>query len=138
MSYIPVVGPSRPPLLHKASFRRPTTQGRHIGRIASSAAEQSRPEYVPGKISDPNYVRIFDTTLRDGEQSPGATMTSKEKLCIANQLAKLGVDTIEAGFPIASQGDFEAVQKIAQIVGNKEQPHNPMSSLRFPGDCCDV
>jgi isopropylmalate/homocitrate/citramalate synthase len=54
-------------------------------------------------------VRIFDTTLRDGEQSPGATLTSKEKLDIARQLAKLGVDIIEAGFPVASPDDFEAV-----------------------------
>lgn len=46
-----------------------------------------RPEYVPGRISDPNYVRIFDTTLRDGEQSPGATLTSKEKLDIARQVS---------------------------------------------------
>lgn len=56
------------------------------------------------RIDDPNYVRIFDTTLRDGEQSPGATLTSKEKLDIARQLSKLGVDIIEAGFPIASPG----------------------------------
>jgi 2-isopropylmalate synthase len=57
------------------------------------------------RIDDPNYVRIFDTTLRDGEQSPGATLTSKEKLDIARQLSKLGVDIIEAGFPIASPGE---------------------------------
>ena len=51
---------------------------------------RKRPEYVPGRIDDPDYVRIFDTTLRDGEQSPGATLTSKEKLEIARQLSKLG------------------------------------------------
>mmetsp|Transcript_32474 Transcript_32474/g.48069 ORF Transcript_32474/g.48069 Transcript_32474/m.48069 type:complete len:652 (-) Transcript_32474:1629-3584(-) len=79
---------------------------------------KSRPEYIPGKISDPNYVRIFDTTLRDGEQSPGATLTSSEKLEIAQMLAKLGVDIIEAGFPIASPDDFEAVKQIANKVGN--------------------
>jgi isopropylmalate/homocitrate/citramalate synthase len=66
-------------------------------------------------------VRIFDTTLRDGEQSPGATLTSKEKLDIAKQLAKLGVDIIEAGFPIASPDDFEAVRAIAMEVGNDVQ-----------------
>ncbi|KAL5781057.1 hypothetical protein ACOSP7_006086 [Xanthoceras sorbifolium] len=55
------------------------------------------PEYVPSRIADPNYVRIFDTTLRDGEQSPSATLTSKEKLNIARQLVKLEVDIIEAG-----------------------------------------
>jgi 2-isopropylmalate synthase len=72
---------------------------------------------VPHRIEDPNYVRIFDTTLRDGEQSPGATLTHKEKLDIARQLAKLGVDIIEAGFPQASPGDFAAVQAIAETVG---------------------
>lgn len=65
-----------------------------------------------------NYVRIFDTTLRDGEQSPGASLTSPEKLEIARQLAKLGVDIIEAGFPAASPDDLEAVKQIAQEVGN--------------------
>ncbi|MCK8826197.1 2-isopropylmalate synthase [Natroniella acetigena] len=61
-------------------------------------------------------VRIFDTTLRDGEQSPGVSLNIKEKLEIAKQLAKLNVDVIEAGFPIASPGDFAAVKKIAQEV----------------------
>nr|KJB71874.1 hypothetical protein B456_011G145600 [Gossypium raimondii]KJB71875.1 hypothetical protein B456_011G145600 [Gossypium raimondii] len=79
-----------------------------------------RPLYIPNHIPDPNYVRIFDTTLRDGEQSPGATLTSKEKLDIARQLAKLGVDIIEAGFPAASKDDFEAVTAIAKEVGNAE------------------
>jgi len=65
-----------------------------------------------------NYVRIFDTTLRDGEQSPGATMTSAEKLEVAHHLARLGVDIIEAGFPAASPDDLEAVRRIALEVGN--------------------
>jgi 2-isopropylmalate synthase len=65
-----------------------------------------------------DYVRIFDTTLRDGEQSPGATMTSAEKLEVARGLARLGVDVIEAGFPAASPDDLEAVRKIAVEVGN--------------------
>jgi len=80
---------------------------------------KKRPPYIPGKIDDPDYVRIFDTTLRDGEQSPGATLTSSEKLEIAQNLAKLGVDIIEAGFPIASPDDFSAVKQIAEIVGNE-------------------
>ena len=63
-------------------------------------------------------VLIFDTTLRDGEQSPGATMTLEEKLEIARMLDEMGVDIIEAGFPIASEGDFEAVSKIAQQTEN--------------------
>src|SRR3954465_2094208 len=61
-------------------------------------------------------VRIFDTTLRDGEQSPGISLDVTEKLEIADQLARLGVDVIEAGFPIASDGDFEAVEAIAKTV----------------------
>src|ERR1700732_4135855 len=65
---------------------------------------------------DPNRVLIFDTTLRDGEQSPGISLNASEKLEIALQLARLGVDVIEAGFPIASPGDFEAVQGIARQV----------------------
>ena len=65
-----------------------------------------------------NYVRVFDTTLRDGEQSPGATLTSAEKLEIARGLARLGVDVIEAGFPAASPDDLEGVRRIAIEVGN--------------------
>src|ERR1700752_1003752 len=61
-------------------------------------------------------VRIFDTTLRDGEQSPGISLNKQEKLEIAHQLARLGVDIIEAGFPITSPGDFEAVDAIAREV----------------------
>jgi 2-isopropylmalate synthase len=67
-------------------------------------------------------ILIFDTTLRDGEQSPGATLTVDEKLSIARALSRLGVDIIEAGFPFASPGDFEAVQKIARIVGTETGP----------------
>jgi 2-isopropylmalate synthase len=65
-----------------------------------------------------HYIRIFDTTLRDGEQSPGATMTSAEKLEVARGLARMGVDVIEAGFPAASPDDLEAVRRIAVEVGN--------------------
>jgi 2-isopropylmalate synthase len=65
---------------------------------------------------DPDRVLIFDTTLRDGEQSPGISLNTQEKLEIAGQLARLGVDVIEAGFPITSPGDFEAVQEIARHV----------------------
>jgi len=69
------------------------------------------------EVSTPaEQILIFDTTLRDGEQSPGCSMHTDEKLLIAHQLERLGVDIIEAGFPIASQGDFEAVQRIAAEV----------------------
>lgn len=80
-----------------------------------------------------NYVRIFDTTLRDGEQSPGATMTSAEKLEVARHLARLGVDIIEAGFPAASPDDLEAVRRIAAEVGSDGQ-----SSGRPPPVICGL
>jgi 2-isopropylmalate synthase len=67
-------------------------------------------------------IIIFDTTLRDGEQSPGATLNVDEKLAIAKQLSRLGVDVIEAGFPFASTGDFEAVSQIAKTVGTESGP----------------
>jgi 2-isopropylmalate synthase len=69
-----------------------------------------------------DHVKIFDTTLRDGEQSPGATMTTPEKLEVAKQLARMGVDVIEAGFPAASPGDWEAVHEIAKAVGTADGP----------------
>lgn len=63
-------------------------------------------------------IQIFDTTLRDGEQSPGASMNTEEKLIIAQQLVRLGVDVIEAGFPMSSQGDFRSVQEIGHVIGD--------------------
>jgi 2-isopropylmalate synthase len=78
------------------------------GQTGSNAAEAGR--------NDANRVKIFDTTLRDGEQSPGISLNKQEKLEIAHQLSRLGVDVIEAGFPIASPGDFESVQAIAREV----------------------
>ena len=68
--------------------------------------------------SDKDRVVIFDTTLRDGEQCPGATMTFEEKLGVAEMLDEMKVDIIEAGFPIASVGDFEAVAEIARRAQN--------------------
>src|SRR5436190_19029649 len=67
-------------------------------------------------VADDERVHIFDTTLRDGEQSPGISLNTQEKVEIAQQLARLGVDVIEAGFPITSPGDFEAVEAIARGV----------------------
>lgn len=72
----------------------------------------------PRMTSTNNRVIIFDTTLRDGEQSPGAAMTKEEKIRIARQLEKLGVDVIEAGFAAASPGDFDAIHSIAEIIQN--------------------
>jgi 2-isopropylmalate synthase len=68
------------------------------------------------KRDEANRVRVFDTTLRDGEQSPGISLNTQEKVEIAQQLSRLGVDVIEAGFPITSPGDFESVQSIARQV----------------------
>ena len=80
-------------------------------------------------MSQLKNIRIFDTTLRDGEQSPGASMNIEEKLRIAHQLEKLNVDVIEAGFPIASDGDFEAVKRVAQTI------HGPqIAGLSRAGD----
>src|SRR5688500_8136332 len=71
-------------------------------------------------MSTSEHVRIFDTTLRDGEQSPGATMTMEEKLRIARMLEKLGVDVIEAGFPAASPGEIQSVKRIAEEIRSCE------------------
>ncbi|CAB4482780.1 2-isopropylmalate synthase [Rhizophagus irregularis] len=72
--------------------------------------------YISHEVSKDKLI-VFDTTLRDGEQSPGVTLKTEEKLEIARHLSALGIDVIEAGFPIASQGDFEAVARIAKEVG---------------------
>ena len=79
---------------------------------------------------DPGRILIFDTTLRDGEQSPGASLNLEEKLAIAHQLARLGVDVIEAGFPFASPGDFKAVNKIC-LLYTSPSPRD-LSTSRMP------
>ncbi|CAL0332993.1 unnamed protein product [Lupinus luteus] len=86
----------------------------------TTATIHPRPPYIPNHIPDPNYVRILDTTLRDGEQAPGAAMTSEQKLELARQIVKLGVDIIDVGFPSASKDDFMAVKMVAQEIGNGE------------------
>src|ERR1700681_1475718 len=78
-------------------------------------------EYLPTMN---NRVWIFDTTLRDGEQSPGCSMNVPEKLRMAHKLVELGVDILEAGFPIASEGDFEAVDAIS-----REYPWGQVAAL---------
>src|SRR5262249_58597309 len=85
-----------------------------IERKSRSMSTSTPPETTAASAPpESNRVRIFDTTLRDGEQSPGASMNMAEKLELARALAALGIDVIEAGFPIASQGDFEAVGGVA-------------------------
>ena len=75
-------------------------------------------------------VKFFDTTLRDGEQTPGVSLNVKEKLEIARLLQKMGVDVIEAGFPASSHGDFEAVQAIAREAGEN------VTIAALAGSCC--
>jgi len=84
---------------------------------ASAAAPNSSPD-AKARVVPGNRVFIFDTTLRDGEQSPGASMNLDEKIKIALLLEEMGVDIIEAGFPIASNGDFEAVREVAKLIKN--------------------
>jgi 2-isopropylmalate synthase len=88
------------------------------GRQPQAQGEPGRADEQEHDVdrSETDRVKIFDTTLRDGEQSPGISLNRQEKLEIAHQLARLGVDIVEAGFPIASPGDFEAVQAIAREV----------------------
>ncbi len=86
-------------------------------------------------VYGPDKILIFDTTLRDGEQSPGATLNAQEKLDIARQLARLGVDIIEAGFPVASPGDLEAVKRIAETVGQETRVDKHGNTAEPPTIC---
>ncbi|KAL0392500.1 UNVERIFIED_CONTAM: 2-isopropylmalate synthase A [Sesamum radiatum] len=123
----PIVPPAATPFHPKSAplFRSFYFRNASSGAVGICCSLR-RPEYIPNHIPDSKYVRIFDTTLRDGEQSPGATMTTKEKLDIARQLARLGVDIIEAGFPASSDADFAAVTLIAREVGNADADHVPV------------
>jgi 2-isopropylmalate synthase len=96
----------------------PPPPGQAQGQAAMTSQTNSDKATSEKAKSDKDRVFIFDTTLRDGEQCPGATMTLEEKLEVADMLDAMGVDIIEAGFPIASNGDFEAVSLIAQRVKN--------------------
>lgn len=123
----PLVSRARPRLPRRHAARPPCVRMIILNDSAVGTDVIQLPKRTPTKHDiatgrDPERVKIFDTTLRDGEQSPGATLTAEEKMIIARQLAKLGVDVIEAGFPIASDGDFEAVKNIAMQVGNREDP----------------
>src|SRR2546425_7942891 len=96
----------------------PTPRGFFVSGAMGRAVRG--PRCFPGragiKETTMDRVQIFDTTLRDGEQSPGATMNVEEKLAIARQLEHLGVDVIEAGFAASSEGDFESVRRVAAAV----------------------
>ncbi len=89
-------------------------------------------------MDDPDIAQrptivVFDTTLRDGEQSPGATLNIEEKIEIARQLARLGVDVCEAGFPIASPGDFDAVQRVSREIGTLTQGRQSGQPMTIAG-----
>jgi len=86
--------------------------------MSAAAQSQSKSQAEAETPGDPPVIRIFDTTLRDGEQSPGASLNMSEKLEIARQLELLNVDVIEAGFPISSPDDFDAVRAVSDIVKN--------------------
>src|SRR5262249_9009417 len=90
--------------------------GRRLLTRITDMPEMDTPAPAPQRIMNTEKVFIFDTTLRDGEQCPGATMTFEEKLEVADFLDAMGVDIIEAGFPIASEGDFLAVAEIARRI----------------------
>jgi 2-isopropylmalate synthase len=96
------------------------------------AAKAARP-FSSHALPDQEKLVIFDTTLRDGEQSPGATLTGEEKVDIGKQLARLGVDVCEAGFPIASHGDFEAVREVAKTAGHITQGRTGGVPMRIAG-----
>lgn len=116
--------------LGRGNFQALKSTNCNLRMNMESSSDREHISYVPVKPTkhdlytkrDPSRVKIFDTTLRDGEQAPGCTLNTEEKLAVARQLAKLGVDIIEAGFPVASEGDFDAVTKIAQSIGNLENP----------------
>src|SRR5262252_10514691 len=97
---------------------RDGTRERRAGAIFAANFVEGTIPMTSQPRSEKDRVVIFDTTLRDGEQSPGATMTHEEKLDIAELLDHMGVDIIEAGFPIASEGDFLAVNEIAKRTKN--------------------
>src|SRR5438128_7909284 len=101
-------------------------QGSAAGRGQRMTEGRGKREEGSGKrgalAPDDGRVRIFDTTLRDGEQAPGCTMTRDEKLAVARQLARLKVDVIEAGYPAASDGDWDAVHQVAREIGNAGGP----------------
>src|ERR1700734_3749610 len=98
--------------------RERALRGRVQRRDRSAARQWEGIWYMNTSTQESQRVRIFDTTLRDGEQSPGAAMTLEQKLEVAELLDHMGVDIIEAGFPISSPGDFESVLEISKLMKN--------------------
>ena len=103
-------------------------------RRAAAPLRRTGPRAFSSASAERERLVVFDTTLRDGEQSPGATMTGEEKVSIAKSLSRLGVDVCEAGFPIASNGDFEAVKAVAETAGHLTEGRDPASkTMRIAG-----
>ena len=102
-------------------------------RALAGPSSAARPFSSAAPAAGTEKLWIFDTTLRDGEQSPGATLTGDEKVEIGKQLARLGVDICEAGFPIASQGDFEAVKRVALTAGHMTEGRPNGVPMRIAG-----
>ena len=132
----------RPPAPHvRDALREQIYRTMPSANWGANRQEHPMTEHNPSPVqnSDKDRVFIFDTTLRDGEQCPGASMTFEEKLEVADMLDALGVDIIEAGFPIASQGDFESVVEIARRVKNASSPGcrapRPRTSTAAPKRC---
>ncbi len=100
---------------HRETNGNPPGTSRQVSKIRFADRPHEKNQQKEPTMSE--RLIIFDTTLRDGEQSPGISLDPAEKLEIAEQLGRLGVDYIEAGFPVSSDGDFEAVQTIARVVG---------------------
>src|SRR5438874_7409454 len=90
-------------------------------QVSPFQAESMSTEQSPQHVA-PHHIAFFDTTLRDGEQSPGCSMTTQEKLTMAHALEDLGVDIIEAGFAMASEGDFPAISPITQASARRGMP----------------
>ena len=123
--------PARPRLAHDAMLLRSAARS-----SAARALRQTLPlRAFSSQAAEPTTDKlwIFDTTLRDGEQSPGATLNIKEKVDIGHQLSRLGVDICEAGFPIASQGDFEAVREVAKTAGQVTEGRHGGTPMRIAG-----
>ena len=103
-------------------------------RRAAAPLRRTGPRAFSSASAERERLVVCDTTLRDGEQSPGATMTGEEKVSIAKSLSRLGVDVCEAGFPIASNGDFEAVKAVAETAGHLTEGRDPASkTMRIAG-----
>src|SRR6185437_5682661 len=94
----------------------PSNAREETSAMTTAVSDTASDSVAPAPRAERDRVIVFDTTMRDGEQSPGASMSIEEKIELAKILEEMRIDVIEAGFPIASNGDFEAVRQIAELV----------------------